>query len=156
MTISINFYMEMFDALKTLQTTEVDRRTWLHGLRGLTGPPAVTLTKQLKYKMRLLLRCIHHFKTDFLNNMDYMRISGTKPPSVILSQAKYFQKQERGVPKVSPQAEANRDSVIDPQNYNFNQFYMEHFDALKTLRINRSRPQNLATCALGDSLVYQQ
>ena len=27
---------------------------------------------------------------------------------------------------------------------------------LKTLRINRSRPQNLAVCALGDSLVHQQ
>ena len=33
---------------------------------------------------------------------------------------------------------------------------MENFDALKTLRINLSRPWNLATCALGDSLVHKQ
>ena len=37
--------------------------------RGLIGPPAVTLTKYLKYKKRLLLRCIHHFKSDLINNM---------------------------------------------------------------------------------------
>ena len=43
-------------------------------------------------------------------------------------------------PKVPKQAEANRDGVINPQNYNFIQFYTENFDALKTLRINRSRP----------------
>ena len=29
-----------------------------------------------------LFRCIHHLKTDFINNMDHMRISGTKPSSV--------------------------------------------------------------------------
>ena len=28
-------------------------------------------------KKRLLLRCIHHFKSDLINNMDHMRISGT-------------------------------------------------------------------------------
>ena len=31
------------------ESTEVDRRTWLHVPRGLSGPP-VTLTKLLKYK----------------------------------------------------------------------------------------------------------
>ena len=31
-------------------------------------------------------RCIHHFKSDLINNMDHMRISGTEPSSVILSQ----------------------------------------------------------------------
>ena len=41
-----------------------------------------------KYKKRLLLRCIHHFKSDLINNMDHMRISGTEPSSVILSQTK--------------------------------------------------------------------
>ena len=43
-------------------------------------------TKPLKYKKRLLLRCIHHFILDLINNMDHMRISGTEPSSVILSQ----------------------------------------------------------------------
>ena len=37
------------------------------------------------YKKRLLLRCIHHFKSDLIYNMDHMRISVTEPSSVILS-----------------------------------------------------------------------
>ena len=56
--------------------------------QGLTGPPAVTLTKQLKYKKRLLLRCIHLLISYLIYNMDHMRISGTEPSSVILSQTK--------------------------------------------------------------------
>ena len=42
----------------------------------------------LKLKKRLLLRCIHHFKSDIINDMDHMRISGTEPSSVILSKTK--------------------------------------------------------------------
>ena len=45
--------------------------------RGLLDPPAVTLTKYLKLKKNLL-RCIHHFKSDLMNDMDHMRISGTE------------------------------------------------------------------------------
>ena len=41
-----------------------------------------------EYKKRLLLGCIHHFKSDLINNMDHMGISGTEPSSVILSQTK--------------------------------------------------------------------
>ena len=48
-----------------------------------------------------------------------MRISGTEPSSVILSQTKYFQKLKTYAPKVSKQAEAKRDGVINPLNYNF-------------------------------------
>ena len=40
----------------------------------------------MTYKKRLLPRCIHHFKSDLINNMDHMRIWGTEPSSVILSQ----------------------------------------------------------------------
>ena len=40
------------------------------------------------YKKTVLLRCIHHFKN---NNMDHMRISGTEPSSVILSQTSKFE-----------------------------------------------------------------
>ena len=58
--------------------------------RGLSGPPSVTLTKYLKYKKRLLLSCIHHFKSDLIYMMDHMRISGTEPSSVILSQKCIF------------------------------------------------------------------
>ena len=33
--------------------------------------------QNMKYKKRLLLRYIHHFKSDLINNMTHMRISGT-------------------------------------------------------------------------------
>ena len=59
--------------------------------RGLLYPPAVTLTKYLKYEKRLLLRCLHHFISDLINNLGHMRISGNEPSSVILSQTKTFQ-----------------------------------------------------------------
>ena len=55
--------------------------------RVLFGPPAVTVTKKMKFKKILLLRCIHHFKSDIIiNKMDHIRLSGTEPSSVILSQ----------------------------------------------------------------------
>ena len=34
-------------------------------------------------------------------------------------------------PKVPKQAEVKKDGVINPQNYNFSQFYYENFDALQ-------------------------
>ena len=51
-----------------------------------------------------------------------MRISGTEPSSVILSQTESFQKLKIDAPKVPKQGEAKRDGVINPQNYNFSQF----------------------------------
>ena len=41
------------------------------------------MRKADRYKKILLLRCIHHFKSDFISNMDHMRISGNEPSSVI-------------------------------------------------------------------------
>ena len=61
---------------------------------------------------------MHHFKSDLINNMDHMRISGTKPSSVILSQTLKFKKLKSDYSKVPKQAEAKRDGVINPQNYN--------------------------------------
>ena len=54
----------------------------------------------MKYKQILILRCIHHFKSDLINNMDHMRISGTEPSSVILSQTMKFKKLKSYDPKV--------------------------------------------------------
>ena len=51
-----------------------------------------------------------------------MRISGTEPSSVILSQTKKFQNLTIDAPKVSKQTEAKWDGIINQQNYNFNQF----------------------------------
>ena len=39
---------------------------------------------------RLLLRCIHHFKSVSIFNINHMRISGTQLSSVILSQTMCF------------------------------------------------------------------
>ena len=50
-----------------------------------------------------------------------MRISGTEPSSVILSQTKKFKTLKSDAPKMPKQAEAKRDGVINPQNDNFNQ-----------------------------------
>ena len=43
----------------------------------------------IKYEKRLQLKWIHNLKSDLINNMDYMRISGNKTSSVILIQTKY-------------------------------------------------------------------
>ena len=67
----------------TTNQSEVDCKLGYVCLLRLSGPPAVTLTKKLKYKNRLLLRCIHHFISDLIDNMDHMRISGIETSSVI-------------------------------------------------------------------------
>ena len=48
-----------------------------------------------------------------------MRISGTEPSSVILCRIEKLQKLTINVPKVPKQAEAKRDGVINPENYDF-------------------------------------
>ena len=54
--------------------------------------------------------------------MNHMRISGTEPSSVIISQTMTFKKLKRYEHKVPKQAELKWNGVINPQNYNFNQF----------------------------------
>ena len=49
-----------------------------------------------------------------------MRISGTEPSTVILSQTKYFKKLKSDAQTKPKQAESKRDGVINPQNCNFN------------------------------------
>ena len=56
-----------------------------------------------------------------------MRISGTEPSSVILSQTKLFKKVVKWCRNKPKQAEAKRDGVINPQNNNFNQFFSRKF-----------------------------
>ena len=51
-----------------------------------------------------------------------MRIAGTDPSSVILSQTCSFKSWEVMTKKCQKQAEAKRDGVINPQNYKFNEF----------------------------------
>ena len=63
---------------KRYESTEVDRRTWLHVPSGTHWSTSSDTHQVVEIKKRLLLRCIHHFKSDLINNMDHMRISGTK------------------------------------------------------------------------------
>ena len=51
-----------------------------------------------------------------------MYILSTEPSSVILSQTKQFKKLKSDAKRVPKQAKAKRDGVINPQNFNFNQF----------------------------------
>ena len=55
----------------------------------LNALAVAVIFEPLEYKKRLLLRSIRHFiKSDWINNMDHMRISGIEPSSVTLSQTK--------------------------------------------------------------------
>ena len=86
----------------------------------------------MQYKKRLLLRCIHHFKSDLINNMDHMRISGTEPSSVILSQKGGSFKSSKVMSKnCQTQAEAKRDGVITHKITISIKFDTDNFDALK-------------------------
>ena len=70
---------------KRYESTEVDRRTWLHlpsgTLWSTSSDPhqVVEISKETSTKIY----------TPLINNMDHMRISGTEPSSVILRQTKY-------------------------------------------------------------------
>ena len=52
--------------------------------------------------------------------MDHMRISRTKPSSMILSQTKSFKKLKSDTQKVPKHAKAKGDGVINHLNYNIN------------------------------------
>ena len=54
--------------------------------------------------------------------MDHLHISGTEPSSVILSQTCCIKKLKSNDRKLPKQAEVKRDGVINPQNYNLNEF----------------------------------
>ena len=56
-----------------------------------------------------------------------MRMSGTEPSSVFLSQTKRIQKLKMIARKCQKQAEAKRDGVINQQNYNFNLIWYGKF-----------------------------
>ena len=56
-----------------------------------------------------------------------MRISGTEPSSVILSQIMQFEKLKSDDPNMLKQAEAKRDGVINPQNYNYKCKFFSYF-----------------------------
>ena len=108
---------------KRYKSTEVDCRTWLHVPSGTPWSTSSDTHQVVKVmKKRLLLRCIHHFKSDLINNMDHIRISGTEPSSVILILVKQSSLKNEKCQIVPKHCNAKRDGVINPQYYNFNEF----------------------------------
>ena len=64
------------------ESTEVDRRTWLHvpsGTLWSTSSDTHQVSEVVEYKKRSRCIALRHFKSDFINNMDHMPISGTEP-----------------------------------------------------------------------------
>ena len=85
-----------------------------------------------------------------------MRISCTEPSSVMLSQTKWLKKVKSDYPNRQKQAEAKRDGVINPQNYNFNQFQTRKILMLSKAMNQPNSTVELGYIALGNSLVNQQ
>ena len=67
-----------------------NKRNWTKIISSVSRQHMHIYQNCYQYKDRLLLRCLHHFKSDLINNKYHMRISGTKPSSVIHSQTKLF------------------------------------------------------------------
>ena len=77
----------------------------------------------LNYKKRLLLRCIHHFKSDLINNMDHNAyFLVLNPRKLSLAKQCNLKKLESDVSKVPKQVETKRYGEINTQNDNFNYF----------------------------------
>ena len=63
--------------------------------------------------------------------MDHIRVSGTEPPSVILSHTKYLQKLKSDSRKMADKAEVKRDGCNKPKVTISMNFNTVNFDALK-------------------------
>ena len=74
-----------------------------------------------------------------------MRISGTEPSSVILSQTKYFKKLKNDAQKLPKQTKAKRDGVINPQNYT----YILYLCAINLEKRNKSLSLSLTNDLFG-------
>ena len=77
------------------ESTEVDRKPWLYVSSGTHLSTSNDTHQEVEIKKKILLRRLHRFKSELINNMDNMRISGMEPSSVILSQIKQFKKLKR-------------------------------------------------------------
>ena len=59
---------------KRYESTDVDRITWLRVPSGTPWSTSSDTHQVVEIKKRLLLRCIHHFKSDLINDMDHVRL----------------------------------------------------------------------------------
>ena len=65
---------------KRYESTAVDCRIWLHVPSGTPWSTSSDTHQVVEiWKETSLLRYLHHFKSDSINNMDQMRISGNGP-----------------------------------------------------------------------------
>ena len=115
-------YVAIDDTLETGQALDVDDILCLVNRDEVPDAATNPCRKNCYIKKILLLWCIHHFKLDLIYNMDNLRISGNESSTVIHSQTKWYQTFRMMSRKYQKPAEAKRDGVINPQNYNFNQF----------------------------------
>ena len=58
------------------------------GIYGFSDVMRANNVHDVVYGKILLIRCIPNFKSDLINNMGHMRISGTEPSPVTLIQTK--------------------------------------------------------------------
>ena len=65
---------------KHYESTKIDGRSWLQVLSWTHWSISSGIHQVVE---RLLLRCIHHFESDLINNMDHMRISDTEQWTLI-------------------------------------------------------------------------
>ena len=72
---------------KRYESTEVDRRTWLHVPSGTHWSTSSDTHKEVEIQIETSTKMYTPiFESDWINDIDHMRISGTEPSSVILSQ----------------------------------------------------------------------
>ena len=71
---------------KRYESTEVDRRTWLHVPSGTHWSTSSDTHQVVEIQIETSTKMYTPFSSDLINDMDHMRISGTEPSSVILSQ----------------------------------------------------------------------
>ena len=73
---------------KRYKSTEVDCRTWLHVPSGTPWSTSSDTRQGVEIQKETSTQMYTPFLSDLINNMDHIRISGTEPSSVILSETK--------------------------------------------------------------------
>ena len=92
-----------------------------------------------EYKKRRLLRCVQNFKSDFINIMDHMCISGSKTSLVIRSHIKQFKKVRSIAPKLAKTSWSQKGWCDITTKWQLELVLnTENFYALKRLRNNRA------------------
>ena len=106
---------------KCYESTEVDRRTWLHVPSGTPWSTSSDTHQLVEIWKETSTKMFTHFKSDLLTIWTICAFRVMNPHQSSWAKQSSL-KIENDSPKVPKQAEANRDGVINPQSFNFNQF----------------------------------